>query len=102
MTAKVQQVNREANPQVNARNPDQHCVLKAQGEVWVFCVPCQVPILGRESGSSQRKSKLRTSVFEERNSRYLPYSLFLLVCLFKLALFCDIPNFIALSVARKF
>lgn len=86
MTAKVQEVHREANPQVNARNPDQHCVLKARGEVWIFCVPCQIPILRRESGSSQRKNKLRTSVFEERNSHYLSYSLPLLVCLFTLLL----------------
>lgn len=49
MAAKVQEVHGEAEPEVNAGDPDQDCVLKAWGEVWVFCVPCQVPVLEREN-----------------------------------------------------
>lgn len=57
MPAKVQRVHWEAEPQVKARDPHQDCVLKAQGEVWIFCVPCQIPILGQQNRLSYRKSQ---------------------------------------------
>lgn len=32
-------------PQIDTRDPHQHCVLETLGEVWVGGVPCTVPVL---------------------------------------------------------
>lgn len=72
MRTKIQKVRWEADPQVNTRDPDQDCVLKALGEVRIFCVPCQIPILegGKGGGKTQlRKSNHRTPVFKKKKKK---------------------------------
>lgn len=45
VAAKVDEVDGGTYPKVEAWQPHQDSVLEALGEVWVFCVPCAVPIL---------------------------------------------------------
>ena len=71
MTTKVQEVHWEADPQVNARNPDQDCVLKALGEVWIFCVPCQIPILGEKTDQVKEKANSKLQYLKKINNHYL-------------------------------
>lgn len=59
MRTKIQKVRWEADPQVNTRDPDQDCVLKALGEVWIFCVPCQIPILEGGGKNPVKKKQIK-------------------------------------------
>lgn len=41
----VQAVERGTNPEIETGEPHQYCVLETLGEVWMWCVPCDVPVL---------------------------------------------------------
>lgn len=45
LAVEVDGVDGSTHPEVQTWQPDQDGVLKAHGEVWVICVPCQVPVL---------------------------------------------------------
>lgn len=45
MAVEVKTVERDKQPQVDTRDPHQHCVLETLGQVWVGCVPRTVPVL---------------------------------------------------------
>lgn len=45
MAVEVETVERGQQPQVDARDPHQHCVLETLRQVWVGRVPCAVPVL---------------------------------------------------------
>lgn len=46
--SEVQAVERSTNPEIKAGEPHQYRVLEALGEIWVWCVPCEIPVLQRQ------------------------------------------------------
>lgn len=45
----VQAVERGTDPEIETGEPHQYCVLETLGEVWMWCVPCDVPVLKMQS-----------------------------------------------------
>lgn len=45
MAVEMEAVERCQQPQVDAGNPNQYCVLETLGQVWVGCIPRTVPVL---------------------------------------------------------
>lgn len=58
MAVEVKAVEGGQQPQIDAGDPDQYCVLETLGQVWVGCVPCAVPVLHcRESSDGDNMSE---------------------------------------------
>lgn len=49
MVAEIEEVEREADPEIRTRHPHEDGVLKALGEVGVAGVPCDTPLLRTET-----------------------------------------------------
>lgn len=61
MAVEMKAVEWSQQPQIDTRDPHQHCVLETLGKVWIGSVPCTVPVLYKikEKKKTQIDQKLR-------------------------------------------
>lgn len=66
MAVEMKAVEWSQQPQIDTRDPHQHCVLETLGKVWIGGVPCTVPVLYKRKEKKKDPNRPKAEISGER------------------------------------